>query len=56
MYICLTRFYLITRSQRVARLRDASPFGRDDGWRLLAMIVKADDEILQVSYNTLCSG
>jgi len=34
-------------SQRLARLRAASPFGPQPGWRLCAMIVKADDELLQ---------
>jgi len=34
-------------SQRVDRLRAASPRGDEPGWRLFAMIVKADDELLQ---------
>ncbi|EOD40546.1 hypothetical protein EMIHUDRAFT_69673 [Emiliania huxleyi CCMP1516] len=34
-------------SQRVDRLRAASPRGGEPGWRLFAMIVKADDELLQ---------
>ena len=40
--------FALDRSQRLARLRAASPFGPQPGWRLCAMIVKADDELLQV--------